>query len=297
MKTIKPCIKSMMLLLSVTALIVTSCHGKQVVTEETLEVEEAVTTRGSIDRTILFTGNIEAESAAAVFPRAQGKVSKLIIKEGERVRKGEAIMLVDRDEVGFTFKAMPIVSPIDGLVGRVEVDVGDSVNPAQAVATVVKSQNVKMKIDVPERYLEDIRIGEKASMIVDSLGGIEFNGSIISRSPFIDEKTRTARVEVSIPNPDGKLQHGMFGRINIAVEQNTDILKIPYPAISWEGAKKFVYKIDGSKLVRTEVKIGLRNDLEAEVTEGLAERDIIAVGSLIDMKDGETVTIKTKEQK
>lgn len=277
-----------------------SCVGKDA-GKKMKEVDVGQVTRGTIERKVLFTGNIEGQDAVEIYPKAFGVVSKKLLKEGDVVKKGQALFLVDRDEVGFTFKSMPVESPIDGVVGKIDVDVGTfiherTVNSQKSVAMVVRPGNMRVKLDIPERYLDALAPGTSVRMVLDVLDGETFDGTITTKSPVVDEKTRTAKMEIAIPNPAGRLRHGMFGRLNLVVEKHDDVLGAPLNAISWEGAKRFVFKVDGDKLARTEVKTGIRNDVHVEILNGLSENDTIVVGNLLNLRDGEQVALKAKRE-
>lgn len=272
-----------------------ACGARHKAPPQTKEVSAVNIAMGTIEREVLFTGNVVAQSAYEVFPRATGKISKKLLNEGDAVKKGEAILAIDRDEIGFKFKPLFVDSPTDGLVGTISVDVGTNVGPEKAVAVVVKPGDMKVKLDVPERYLEVITPGTDVTMIVDSLGGKKFAGTISAKSPVVNEKTRTANVEIVLPNQDGILRHGMFGRMKLVVERHSDVIVAPNASISWEGDKQFVYKIEDGKVKRTQVKVGIRNDAHVEVLEGIIEGDVLATDNLIELKDGESVNIKKPE--
>ncbi|MFA4875086.1 MAG: efflux RND transporter periplasmic adaptor subunit [bacterium] len=276
-------------------LMTASCGGRAKAPPKVREVAAAPVVRGTIERRVMFTGNIVAQDAFDIYPRAAGKISKKLLKEGDPVKRNQPILLVERDEVGYSFKQMPIVSLVDGLVGTISVDVGSAVDQTRPVATVVRPGNMRVKLDVPERYLGVILPGTQVKMEVDSLGGDGYSGTIVTSSPVVSEKTRTANVEVDVPNVDGGLRHGMFGRLNLVVERREGALMVPGGAISWEGDKQFVYRIKDGKLERTQVKPGLRNDEHVEILEGLSEGLQVVVGNLIDLKDGEMVNVKARE--
>jgi len=279
--------------------IMASCGGKAKGPSPQQEIETAKVVRGTIERTVLFTGNIVAKDAVNVFSRAQGRISKKLLKEGDPVKKGQGILVIDRDEIGYTFKPLIVDSPIDGYVGSILVDIGTvvydrTVFSQNPVAVVVRPGTMRVKLDIPERYLTVVLPGTKVKMFVDSLNGDTYEGTIITSSPVVDEKTRTAKVEVEVPNVDGRLRHGMFGRINLVVGKHDNVLTVPNNAVSWEGEKQFVYKVADGKAHRTQIKTGMRNDVHVEITEGVVENDILAVGSLIDLKDGEPVAVKNQ---
>jgi membrane fusion protein (multidrug efflux system) len=271
---------------------ISSCGGRGKALPKPQEISTASVSRGAVEQKILFTGNIVAQDAFDIYPRAAGKISKKLLKEGDPVKRNQPILLAERDEVGYSFRQLPIVSLVDGLVGRIWVDVGSAVDPSRAVATVVRPGKMRVKLDVPERYLGAILPNTEISMIVDSLNGATYKGTIITSSPVVDEKTRTANIEAEVPNVDGRLRHGMFGRLNLVVERHADTLIVPLDAVSWEGDKQFVYRVKQGKLERTEVKPGLRNDVLVEILDGVSENEVVAVGNLIDLKDGEAVTVK-----
>ena len=276
-----------------------SCGGKAKAPPPPKEISAAKVYKGTLERTVLFTGNIVAKDAVNVFSRAQGRISKKLLKEGDPVKKGQGILVIDRDEIGYTFKPLIVDSPIDGYVGSILVDIGTvvydrTVFSQNPVAVVVRPGTMRVKLDIPERYLTVVLPGTKVKMFVDSLNGDTYEGTIITSSPVVDEKTRTAKVEVEVPNVDGRLRHGMFGRINLVVGKHDNVLTVPNNAVSWEGEKQFVYKVADGKAHRTQIKTGMRNDVHVEITEGVVENDILAVGSLIDLKDGEPVAVKNQ---
>lgn len=279
---------------------VAACRGKGKAAPPPQEVAVATVALGSIDRKVLFTGNIVAKDAVAVYPRASGRVAEKLLKEGDPVKKGQAILTIDRDEIGYRFKPMAVDSPIDGLVGTIDVDVGAyvsdrSVSSQKSVATVVRPGTMRVRLDVPERYLEAIRPGTEVAIAVDPLGGATYAGTIVAASPVVSEKTRTANIEAEVQNADGRLRHGMFARMELVVERHDGALVVPSNAISWEGERQFVYRIADGKAHRVPVTTGLRGDIHAEILGGIAEGDLLAVGNLLDIEDGEAVTVKAPD--
>lgn len=283
------------LIITMMALAGGACGGRAKAPPVSQEVGAATVERGAITRDVLFTGNIVARDAFDIYPRASGKVSRKVLKEGDPVKRGEPILLVERDEVGYTFRPLSVVSLVDGVVGNISVDVGSLVEPARPVATVVRPGSMRVRLDIPERYLDAVAPGAAVKLVVDTLGGAEYPGTIATRSPVVSEKTRTANVEVEVENSDGRLRHGMFGRLKLAVERRDGVLIAPLAAISWEGEKTIVYRISDGKVQRVEVKPGLRNTVNVEILEGIAEGDRLATGRLLDLEDGEAVNVKEPE--
>ncbi|HPQ81944.1 MAG TPA: efflux RND transporter periplasmic adaptor subunit, partial [bacterium] len=137
--------------------------------------------------------------------------------------------------------------------------------------------------------------GTEVAMVVDTLGGAEYTGKIVTQSPVVDDRTRTANVELEVENADGRLRHGMFGRMKLVVERRDDVLSVPLGSVSWEGEKTIVYRLEGGEVRRVEVKPGLRNSSKVEIAGGVSEGDRVVVGGLIDLENGEKVEVRGRE--
>ncbi len=99
------------LVVALAVLFAAGCSGGKKKEATPRVVDAAEVSRGSIAREVMFTGNIVAKDYAEVFSRAHGRVSKKLLKEGDPVKKGEAILTIDRDEVGYSFKPLFWIHP------------------------------------------------------------------------------------------------------------------------------------------------------------------------------------------
>lgn len=268
-----------------------SCSAKKPESVAPKQVTTVNPARQTISKTVLFTGSIEAEDFADVYPRGPGKVSKKLLSEGDAVKKGQPIMYTERDEVGFTFKPAPVVSPMAGFIGRIMADVGAAVSPSSPVATVVATDKMRIKLDVPERYLPVLKNGTDASLSVGSLPDKSFQGEITSISKTVDPKTRAGRVEIIIPNDEHLILHGMFAKVYLPVETHEDALVIPETCIMWEGDKQSVYAAEAGKVAKKYIKVGIKNDGDIEVLEGLKGDEKIISENLWDLKEGEALDV------
>ena len=109
-----------------------SAAAKEAVPVRVIKVE-----RKALQNILDYVGNVKAQEEAFVYPKVSGKIIEKLKEEGSRVSKGETLVYIDRDEVGFQFEKAPVESPLTGIVGRVNVDIGTSVTPQTAVALVV----------------------------------------------------------------------------------------------------------------------------------------------------------------
>jgi len=94
---------------------------------------------------------LRQKTKAIIYPKVSGKIIEKLKNEGDSVVKGDVIAYIDRDEVGFKFEKAPVESPMNGIIGRVYVDIGTQVSTQTAVALAVRMDNVKIDLDIPEQ--------------------------------------------------------------------------------------------------------------------------------------------------
>ncbi|MDR0291686.1 MAG: efflux RND transporter periplasmic adaptor subunit [Elusimicrobium sp.] len=254
------------------------------VTLETVEVRD-------LKQELLISGSIKALEEAVLFPRVEGKLLRNVLREGASVKKGETVSLIERDEVGAVYEPVVVPSTINGIVGRVYLDAGANVTRTTPVAFVVNQTQVRVLLDIPERYVGKIYKGQKAVFTVESLEGQVFNGVVNVISPVVDSTTRTMATELLADNPKGLLKSGMFAKVSIALAEKNNAVSIKSSNIFRDDADNaFVLIPSGDKAVRKDVKIGFIDGDYTEVASGLAAGDKI-VSFVFGIKDGSKIKI------
>jgi len=247
--------------------------------------------KGNIDEILFYVGDIKAQDEATVYPKVTGKIIEKIAKEGDSVKKGDVLVFIDRDEVGFKFEKAPVESPINGLVGRIYVDKGMSVSPNLPVALVVNMDVVKVKIDVVEKDLPKVKVSQKAKIRVDAYPNEVFEGRVVEVSPVVDLLSRTAPIEIEIQNSEHRLKSGMFARVKILTKEKENVLIIPRDAIIKEDSSNYVFVVKDSKVHRQKIEIGLCENNKFEVINGLNEDELVVTMGNIRLKEGDAVEI------
>lgn len=246
----------------------------------------------AIQNTLDYVGDIKAQDEALVYPKVSGKIIEKLKTEGEAVRKGEAIVYIDRDEVGFKFEKAPVESPLDGFIGRINVDIGTQVSAQTPVALVVAMDKVKIKLDIPENYLPKISVGQKASITVQPYEGEKFSGVVSRISPVLDLETRSAPIEILISNLEHRLKSGMFAKVELIIEEHKDVPVIIKEAILGRVPDEYVYTVEGDIARLRNVKLGIRQGAYYEVVEGLKENDLVVIMGQRKLHDGSQVAIE-----
>src|SRR2546425_3803046 len=122
------------------------------------------------------------------------------------------------EELRITLANTLIISPVNGFVARRVVDPGAFVSPNQPIADVVDISRVRMVANVVEKDLRRVEVGESARVEGDAFPGETFKGRIGRVAPVLDPQTRTAQIEVEIPNEAFRLKPGMYARVTLTVE-------------------------------------------------------------------------------
>jgi multidrug efflux pump subunit AcrA (membrane-fusion protein) len=224
-----------------------------------------------------YTGDIKAQDEVIVYPKVSGKIIEKVREDGLGVAKGDIIAYIDRDEVGLKFEKAPIESPIDGVVGRVYVDIGSNVSPQTAVALVVNMDKVKINLDIPEIYLPKIFLGQEARVYTDAYPQQDFQGNVTKISPVVNLENRCAPIEITLDNSGHLLKSGMFVKVSLVIEKRANAPQIIKEAIMGKEPDTYVYVIENNKARIRKISTGIHDGPLYEVTQGLQKDDIVVI--------------------
>jgi len=184
-----------------------------------------------------------------------------------------------------------VVSPVEGVVAERFFDPGDTIAAGDALFTVSKQEGVKIKGTVTEKVYPKIRLGQKAKVRVDALGDYCTEASVSRISPVLDEKTRTAFVEVFLES-EGKIKPGMFARVDLAIGEHEGL------GIEREAIKQltgtgewYCFVVTDGKAKQQFVKIGASSGNMVEITEGLNGGDLVISPVVRAILDGVPVEV------
>ena len=239
-----------------------------------------------MNKALEYVGNILGEDEAQVFPKVSGKIIEKMKREGDSVSKGDVIAYIDRDEVGLKFEKAPVESPLTGIVGRVYVDIGSSVNTQTPVALVANIDRAEIHLDIPEKYLPKISLAQYADITVDAYPNQKFLGKVTMISPMVDLQTRAAPIEIRIENRDHRLQSGMFAKVKLVIEEQKNRPVILKEAIIGRGANTYVYVVDGKRAFLKNVILGIRQGPYYGVESGVKAGDKVVIVGQQRLRDG-----------
>jgi RND family efflux transporter MFP subunit len=199
-----------------------------------------------------------------------------------------------------------IRSPYTGLVTKRNFHVGDFVKAADQsgmvpMLAVERTDLMRVVIQVPDRDVPFVRRGAPAVVEIDALPGVTFESkgaqkvAVARWSGTEDPNTRTMRTEIDVPNIEGILYHGMYGRVTITLNAGTpNALRIPSAALvgKAEGGRGAVRVVRDDKVHLIPVRYAIDNGVEAEITSGLTSADHVITRSTAPVDEGTPVTVQ-----
>lgn len=199
------------------------------------------------------------------------------------------------DELRIQLANTVITSPVDGYVGRRYVDPGAFVSTNAPVVQVVDISLVRLVVNLVERDLRRVNVGAPGTVDVDAYPGEQFTGRVARIAPVLDPATRTAEMEIEIPNPTKRLKPGMYARVSLTTSSKTEALVVPKAAIVDVSGRRGVYTVKDGTAVFRPVQVGIEDTDRIEITDGIAEgEEVISIGAS-SVRDGDPVLLEGQQ--
>ncbi|TXH85585.1 MAG: efflux RND transporter periplasmic adaptor subunit [Rhizobium sp.] len=177
------------------------------------------------------------------------------------------------------------IAPRDGVVLQRMATTGMMAKPGDVLFRIADISDVWLIADVPEYDLASVRSGAEVSVTVRSLPGRTFRGVVDLIYPDVDMQTRTTKVRIELPNPDGLLLANMYADVEIEAGAPIPVVAVPNSAVIDTGDRQVVFidKGDG-QFEPKDVKLGVRGEKQTEITKGVAAGDkvVVAANFLLD---------------
>lgn len=281
-----------------------SCGPKKAAKEEEKEVETlyAVSTyktvAGNLDDYLEFGGDVASVSEVMVMPDQAGKITNVLVKVGDMVKKDQVIAYVNPLRVGVVYNDSPVKAPITGRITSLPVTVGSTVSQASSVAKVSRTDELEIRIAIAERFISRISNGQKATVTFDAYPSVVFGAKVFEVSPVLDTSTRTMSVKLRLNPPDSRVKVGMYGRVRLVTESIKNAIVLPASALITRDGKDYVFVISSPKSGKNAATVALRPvtkgisvDNKVEITKGLeADEEVVVKGQTL-LNDGSKVNI------
>lgn len=217
----------------------------------------------------------------------QAAQSQLDLARAQAAQSGARLQ-----ELRITLENTVIRSPITGYVGARFLDQGGFASTNQPVVSVVAIHPVRLVASLVERDFQRVRAGTPAEVQVDAFPGEQFTGTVGRVAPVFDPQTRTAQMEIEVPNPTGRLKPGMYARVTLRVAEKADALTVPRNAVIDRGGARIVFVADGTTARQRIVETGIEAPERIEILSGVVEGERIVTVGAGALNDGDPIAVQ-----
>ena len=176
-------------------------------------------------------------------------------------------------------------SPIRGVVSERKINPGAEVRPdaVEPLFVVTDPTHLWIIVDVPEKYLAKVMVGQRAEVEADAFPGADFIARVVSIGEVLDPATRRVQVRCTIDNPQRRLKPEMFVRVTPMPDEARKVVRIPNSAVITEGLYSHVFvEKEKGLFEKRRITLGLQGREDSFVREGLVDGDrVVTAGALL----------------
>jgi multidrug efflux pump subunit AcrA (membrane-fusion protein) len=217
-------------------------------------------------------------------------------QSNQAVQSAEAQVESARSAVAIAQKAVTdttVRAPYSGYVSSRPIAVGEYVTPASVIATVLRTNPIKLDMQIPEAEAPFISAGMGVSLQVEAHGDKSFAGQVVAVNPAIDPASRSATVEALVENGDNALRSGMFATARIVRPGGNHVVYVPKAAVfsdqNTQSYRVFVLQNDTAKL--RVVQVGTQEDDSIQILNGVNADEVVATSNLDQLYEGARVRV------
>ena len=260
---------------------------------------------GPVAATLEVNGTLQPLRQTEVVPGSAGRVVKALVKEGEAVKSGQILFLLDRDlaqAAGLPTTAKlasphaakshsSVRSPLAGVVLARFSNPGDMVTaaPPTVMALVADIDLLKFTALSAEERLAEVRVGQEATVTADVLPGRGFGGRVALIAAVEEAAAKMAQLEILVDNRDHALQPGTSVQARVFTAFKPRTILVP-PAALIAGT---VTVAEGGVARPRPVQTGIRSEEAVEVLSGVSPGDLVVVSGNKNLSDGARINYKT----
>ena len=256
--------------------------------EKNLRRSEKLIESGDISRAFYDQQRAQRDQLKEMFETALSKARQdyaAVMTARANVANAESQLNLARRALSYA----NVYSPIDGFVTERTADLGEYVSPTAKVATVVRINPLRVRIDIPEQAIPEVKVGQSVSVTTSAWPDKNFSGRIARISPNVTPTSRTLTVEAEIENSSGALKPGQFATVRILQSRAEPALLVPARAVRTESGVSRVFVIKDGHARERVVQLGqVEGDL-VEIKGGVATDEPVATSNLELLSDGMAV--------
>ena len=211
------------------------------------------------------------ERKEAVAPHFEGKIASIEVQIGEQVKKGQTVArVVPVNSVGTNNQSITLKSSKSGMVTRLFVLEGDVVQSGEDIMHIGDPTQMLVRgvaYETPD--IGSIEVGQNVEIHLDVDPDRHIDGKVERINRVIDPESRTFSVYALIDTPEGDIQPGLQGTMEIFTGEDTPVLAVPKRSVLGELGSHFVYVIKGQEVEKRDVTTGAKTGHHIEIKSGL----------------------------
>ena len=253
-------------------------------------VRTVVAENQNITDFVYTNGEIETQKSIEVFPSIGGKVVEMKVSLGSPVKQGDVIAYIDPSEPGSYYAKSPVTAPIDGSIITSPVKIGQKVSANSVITKIGDINNLQITAKVPERYVADLALGQKAEITLQAYGEEKFIASVVRISPVVDPSTRTKEIILNFDKKYEKVNAGMFARVKLFTVDYGGYPVIQQDAFVENSDEYYLYIVkEDSTVTKRKVTRGKNIDGYFQVTDGVANGEVVVIEGMLSLYEGARV--------
>lgn len=247
--------------------------------------------------TLKLTGRVipKEEALSVESARIQGRIVSILKREGDLVKEGEALFIINSPEcislmmdkqiasqkgledllksafrrekqLGLSVSdSCRILSSITGTLIKKQIELGSSFNVGDPLATIVNTKKMTIELDVSERDLNQLHVGDSSIISLASNPKETFSGKVERIVPAIDPMTRTGKVRLSELKMPETAQVDSLAFAEFAIQGESHFLNVPTSALVFDKNKQFVIKNESDKPRAIEIQVIHETDNQSTI--------------------------------
>jgi len=251
---------------------------------------------GPARETLLLYGSVFAQREVSIFTTVTGKTKRVLVSQGDPVRQGQVLAEIDRDQAGLKFATAEVTSTIGGIVKSVLTEVGATAAPTAPLFQIVDMDVVEVVVNVPEKMIARVRVGQPTEIAVVAYPGRSFSGSVSKTSPVVDPVSRTLETRIRVANPNYLLKPGMFAEARIILRTEGDIVQVPLSALVDKESGRVAFLVDDGTVRQVTPEIAFVEGETAAIASGIAAGERIVVVGQQNLNTGDPVTVAEERE-
>lgn len=252
----------------------------------------------SLEQAKLAQAQAQVELNTVDYKRNESLLSRKAVstQEVDRAKATLDVSLAELEIAKADLNKTLIKAPFAGQLGEKILSLGQYVTIGEMLVNIVDRSRLLLEYSVSEQFMSQVALGQTVSLTSSAYPNDTFTGVVSFISPFIDESTRTLKIEAMIDNTDGRLAPGLSVKLKHVLGYTPNGFKIPEESLlpTVEGYRVFIVKDNKANSVTVEIASRVKGYVY--IAKGLNPEDVVVTRGQEKLRDGASVEIFTDKK-